>query len=359
MIDADVHQESITIDQLLPWIEPGIRDYISNSNFTMPGYLFPHPDHLVQQDAIADAAVPGSDYELFRDQYLDELDVDYAIVNGGSIFLASCLPNTQVVAGISIGYNRWLTEEWLPRDARLRGALMVPSQEPELAAQIIRDFGDKPGIVQVTLTFGSTSGYGQPHYHPIFEAAVEMNLRVALHHGAEGSGINAPPGTGYPRYFVEYHALAPIAAMAHTTSLICHGVFEKYPDLGVVISEGGILWLPEVLWRLDADWKGLRVEVPWVKRAPSEILFEQMRFTTHPLEQPSGEGDLAQMLESIDGLEGVLMFATGYPRWDSDSPESVLERVPAAWHDAVMEGNARKFYDLPPSSACAGDNGTG
>ena len=353
MIDADVHQESITIERLLPWIEPGIRDYISNSNFTMPGYLFPNPENLVRQEALLDSDAPGSDYELFREQHLDALDVEFAIVNAGALMLAACMPNTQVVAGISEGYNRWLTEEWLPRDARLRGSLMVPSQQPALAAEIIRKYGIHPGVVQVTLTFGSTSGYGQPHYHPIFEAAVETGLRVALHQGAEGSGINAPPATGYPRYFVEYHALAPIAAMAHTTSLICHGVFEKYPELGVVVCEGGILWLPEVLWRLDADWKGLRMEVPWVKRQPSEIILEQMRFTTHPLEQPPDDASLGPMLEAIGGLEDMLMFASGYPRWDSDSPESVRERVPEGWHGAVMGDNARRFYGLPVGSGGA------
>ena len=122
-----------------------------------------------------DACTP---YSVNRPQERLHLRDSYFVCMAGAVMLAACLPNTQVVAGISEGYNRWLTEEWLARDDRLLGSLMVPSQQPLLAAEVIRKFGVHPRVVQVTLTFGSTSGYGQPHYHPIFEAAVEGLIKA-------------------------------------------------------------------------------------------------------------------------------------------------------------------------------------
>jgi predicted TIM-barrel fold metal-dependent hydrolase len=135
--------------------------------------------------------------------------------------------------------------------------------------------------------------------------------------------------------------------MAHLVSLVCHGVFERLPGLRVVLIEAGVAWLPGVLWRLDANWKALRSETPWVRRLPSEQVREHVRFTTQPLEQPRRKSDLHAVLEAVDGLEDMLMFATDYPHWDFDSPRQVVARLPEAWREKVLSENARALYGLP------------
>ena len=51
-------------------------------------------------------------------------------------------------------------------------------------------------------------------------------------------------------------------------SLISEGVFAKFPGLKLVAIESGLTWLSGFIWRADKTWKGVRVEVPWVTRAP-------------------------------------------------------------------------------------------
>ena len=266
-----------------------------------------------------------------------------------------------MAADLATAYKRWLIDGWLRRDSRLKGSLVVATQDAGRAAKEIRAFGGHPDVVQVLLPCAATSGYGQPHYHPIYEAAVEVGLPVAMHVGGEGLGINPPStATGYPTYYIEWHVLLIQCAMSHVVSLVCHGVFEKYPELQVAVIEAGATWLPTSLWRLDTDWKALRSEVPWVRRLPSETVREHMRFTTQPLDEPDSRGKLKQALELLDGLEDMLMFATDYPHWDFDRPDLVSLRLPESWREKIMSENARALYGLParPVDAAVAEAGS-
>ncbi|MEJ7704649.1 MAG: amidohydrolase family protein [Geodermatophilaceae bacterium] len=293
---------------------------------------------------------PGSDYELMRTQLLDRYDVEYAILGGDEGIEVSTLANPHLASALARAANDWMVQEWLGRDPRLKGSIVVAPQDPAGAAEEIRRIGEHPDMVQVIVSSGSQRPYGDPFYWPIFQAAAEMGLPVAAHLGGQG-GVNAnPTGTGPPSYFWEAHALLCETGMGHVASLIAHGVFEKLPELRFLLIECGVAWLPAILWRLDADYKALRKETPWLDRLPSDVAREHIRLTTQPLEQPKDVRHLWSALEAIDG-ERTLLFATDYPHWDFDDPDRV--RIPPAWRDRVLRENARELYRLPPPRAAA------
>ena len=112
----------------------------------------------------------------------------------------------------------------------------------------------------------------------------------------------------------------------------------------MLLIEGGIAWLPGILWRLDTNWRALRSETPWLDRKPSEVVREHVRLTTQPLEHTDGHDDVLFELLEVAGAPEILCFASDYPHWDFDDPRFMLRRLPESWRAAVMHDNAAAFY---------------
>jgi predicted TIM-barrel fold metal-dependent hydrolase len=77
-------------------------------------------------------------------------------------------------------------------------------------------------------------------------------------------------------------------------------------------------------------------------------VFDHVRFTTQPLEEPSDERLLVPAIEGLRPWE-TLCYSSDYPHWDFDEPGQTLRRLPAEWRDAVAHANASSFYRLPAS----------
>ena len=111
----------------------------------------------------------------------------------------------------------------------------------------------------------------------------------------------------------------------------------------MVITEGGFAWLPDVLWRLDKNVRGLRDEVPWIKRLPSEYVFDHVRFTTQPLAEPRRRPHLHALCEMVQA-ERTLMFSSDYPHWDFDDPTLALQSLPPEILQRVRVENALETF---------------
>lgn len=307
--------------------------------------MYINPVGSMRRDAFPDdGSVPGSDPELMVRQLLDGGGVDRAVLIGGNVFGIGALVDPDAAAAIATAYNRWLREVWLEHDRRFRGALVVAPQDPQLAAAEIDRAGDEPGIVEVFLPLMNTL-MGDRHYYPIYAAAERHGLPITLHPNSV-DGIYARAAQlagGTPTYYVEWHTALTQVFQANVISLTCHGVFEQFPGLKVVIAEGGIAWLPDVMWRLDKDWEALRDEVPWVKRKPSEYILDHVRFTTQPLPEPPKPEHLRAMLEIVDAGR-TLVYSSDYPHWDFDAPGTTIARLPESMRESIRGGNAIELY---------------
>ncbi|MCH7974962.1 MAG: amidohydrolase [Bacteroidetes bacterium] len=279
---------------------------------------------------------------------IERYDMDFAVLVGESSHLAiSNLANPNWAAALASAYNDRMINRWFSADERFLGSIFVATQDPETAAREIERVADHPQFVQVALGSGTRFPYGQRYYHPIYATAERHGLPIAIHPFTEGAGIAyAPTAAGYPSHYIEFHTCIPGSLQVHLVSMICEGIFETFPGLKLVIMEGGISWLPSLLWRLDKNWKSLRSEVPWVKRKPSHYAADHVRLTTQPLEEPEHPRHLRQILDMFPA-ERMLMFSSDYPHWDSDNPTRVLSHFPKDMQRRISAENARQLYGLP------------
>lgn len=307
--------------------------------------LYVNQAGVLRDDARAlDGSAPGSDPAFTARQLLDDNGIDRAVLIGGEVLGLGALPDPDAAAVIASAYNDWLAQTWLAADDRYRGTLVVGAQDPALAAREIRRAGRDERFVAVLLPLTNIL-MGERHHYPIYEAAAELGLPVTVHpNSGEGIYRTSPPmAGGTPTYYVEWHTGLSQVFQANVISLVCHGVFERFPDLKVVVTEGGIGWIPDVVWRLDKNVKGLRDEVPWIKRLPSEYIADHVRFTTQPLPEPKRRGHLHALLEAAQA-ERTLMFSSDYPHWDFDDPRHVLTALPPATRERVKARNAIETY---------------
>jgi hypothetical protein len=182
---------------------------------------------------------------------------------------------------------------------------------------------------------------GRRHWWPVFAAAQRHKLALGIHPGS--TYRQSLTSLGWPTFYIEDYTAYAQAFQSQLGSLICEGVFTKFPGLKVVLLESGVTWLPSFLWRLSKFWRGVRSEVPWLDRSPADIVRDHVRLTITPFDAPS-DPDVVERLIGHLGSDEILLYASDYPHWQFDGEDAIPPGVPEALRRKLLVDNPLATY---------------
>ncbi|MQB02298.1 MAG: amidohydrolase family protein [Actinobacteria bacterium] len=161
----------------------------------------------------------------------------------------------------------------------MRMCATVDILDPAEAVRELERVGGRYPIGAVLVPPRGTILLGDPYYHPVFEAAVDLGVPIIVHpSGAEGAYFGGPTlGVGpvrssYLRGTVQYQV-----AESNLFDLVFSGTFERYRQLCIIFAHWGYRWVPPAFWRMESEWRAFRLEAPWLTRSPWEYLAGNVR----------------------------------------------------------------------------------
>lgn len=279
----------------------------------------------------------------------ERIGVDAAVVNPTLILNLNFIREAEYAVAIMQGYNDWLVSELDAYD-NMVGNLVVAAQDPHRSAEEIDRIADEDDIVGVQmLGTALVPPAGHSSYEPIYEAAENNNLPISMH--TSGAGMKPfPEQSFWAETYAEDHVTQhPFAHMVSATSLLFHGIPERFPDLTFVFQEAGVGYVPYLIRRLDTAYHEFGDEVPALSKPPSEYVDDAFYWCTQPLGHTAETPRHLAWLVEMAGPEN-LMFAADAPHPDFDTPEELFDRVRAYFSAGEVQGmmgrNAMEVYDF-------------
>ena len=291
-----------------------------------------------------DRQYPGSDPALTAQHLFTDRGVDIAILHP---MTRGIMPDRHLGTAIAAGHNEMMVTRWLDHDEfgeKFRGTIRVNPDDIVGALREIAKYKDHPRVVQLGVPLQSRELYGKPQFWPLWEAAVDANLPVAVHFEV-GSGVMLPPTpNGLTRTYEQFVGFTALNFLYHLMNMIAEGVFERLPDLKFVWADGAADMLTPFMWRMDCFGRPHLEQTPWAPKMPSDYLPGHVFFVEGALDGP-GDVDFAGEWAGFTGKDDMVMYGSSYPHWQLNEL-SVPRAFSAEQRDKLCWRNAAQLYGI-------------
>jgi predicted TIM-barrel fold metal-dependent hydrolase len=347
VIDASVHifcQSNKDLRQNFmqePFRSRGFPDY------EMDWYGAPGGEYAKRTEG-PDREYPGSHPEIAAKHLFEDRGVDVAILHP---MTRGIMPDRHLGTAIASAHNEMMVTRWLDHSEfgeKFRGTLRVNPDDIAGALREIHRYKDHPRIVQLGVPLQSRELYGKPQYWPLWEAAVDAGLPVAVHFEV-GSGVQLPPTpNGITRTYEQYVGFTALNFLYHLMNMIAEGVFERTPALKFVWADGAADLLTPFMWRMDCFGRPHLEQTPWAPKMPSAYLPDHAYFVQGSLDGP-GDVEFAGEWAGFTGKDDMVMYGSSYPHWQLNEL-SVPRAYSADQRDKLCWRNAAELYGIEISA---------
>jgi predicted TIM-barrel fold metal-dependent hydrolase len=264
----------------------------------------------------------------------------------GSVY--SRCSDPELGLAVTRAWNDWFAEEWWgPYPERSIPMGITWLTDPECGAEEVRRNAAR-GFTALTLPeqphrIGLPSA-SSTYWDPIIQACVDTGTVICLHVGSSGL---LPSADDAPKLQLASTLFSTLSIVT-CAEWLWSSIPVRFPDVKIVLSEGGIGWVPMLLDRLRfiANHSGLR-DTAWPAGAPSpeEVLLRNFWFCM--LDDPS----VMPLIDRI-GTDRIL-FETDYPHADSlwpgvqDAAENLLGGLPVETVRKITHENAAALFRHP------------
>jgi predicted TIM-barrel fold metal-dependent hydrolase len=344
IVDCDVHPLIKDARDVLPYMPQAWQRHFDNRGMRMYARArdrYNHPNRTYRLDALPDSGGPaGSDPAFTLEHFIKPFGITTAMLLPQEPYGVTVWGDVGAADAFIRANNNYMLDRWVNLSDHYALAITVASHDPYEAAAEINRVGAEPGVIGVQLLLQEQM-LGSRWFDPVYEAAVANGLPIVYHQsGNEGCYTTSlGPAGGIPRSYGERHVVLTQVGAANVTDMIVGGVFERFPDLRLVMVEWGFSWLAPLLARLDHMWLSDPKSAPLIKKLPSEYVAEHVTFTTQPLDETETRAELDSLF-AIPNIEKMLLFSSDYPHYDTDDPDYVIARLPQHLRSRVCYENA-------------------
>ena len=257
-------------------------------------------------------------------------------------------------------YNDWTIDEWAGgAPGRFIPLIITPLWDPSLAAVEVERCAGR-GAKAVSFS-ENPAKLGLPSLHdragywdPLLAAINDTGLPICIHFG---SSSMVPTTADDAPIFVSA-LLSPLNLTYAAADWLFSGKLERYPNLKICLSEGGIGWMPYIIERAEYVMDHMR----WARTYEPYDYGGTRHENLGPAESPSDlfrrhiYGCFIDDRFGVDNIDAIgadhVMMESDYPHGDGTFPHSLAnaQRLlagldPAVRHQ-IMQGNARRVFNL-------------
>ena len=273
-----------------------------------------------------------------RIKAMDEQGIDFQI-------LSLISPGVQVLdaaAGTSMArkINNTLSQAIDRNPKRFSGLASLAPQDPESAADELERSVTELGLVGASINSHVKGEYlDHEKFLPIFRMAEKLNVPIYLHPRAPQPAM-IEPYLKYPMLAGDMIGFAAAVSL-HALRLISSGLFEKFPNLKIILGHLGEA-LPYWLWRIDNiyDRNPVAEKLP---KSMSEYFKENFYIST------SGMCFQPPFLCAYEALGADrILFSVDYPRESNETAVQFIDSLPIPDNDKqkILHLNAKKVFSL-------------
>ena len=287
-----------------------------------------------------------------------DVDARVADMDANGTFASLCFPTMPGIHGAMFSgtedrdcglamiraYNDWHVEDWCgAHPSRFIPLAIIPYWDAQLAADEVRRMARRGcrvfNFCQNVAAMGLPSIHDR-HWDPFFTAVCDEGGTLAVHLGTGGKAMFNSLDAPYSGYM----AMVNIDMAGFACDVIFSPTLQRFPQLKIALSEGGIGWIPFFLER--CKWIHERHSI-WAHddlggKTPLEVFREH--FLTCFIDDPCG----IEMRDKI-GIDHI-SWECDYPHSDTtwpESPEFLATQLAGLGReeiDKITHRNALRFF---------------